>query len=423
MTDWEVYSTDLPNVPIKDIEINTEEKTITAGTYGRGVWQSPIEVIKANNDISLVDILSNNSVQCSGITPKILVKNNGLNIINTVTVNYSIDNEDFNFQYNGSIPSGQNKEISLHSNNSLDFGIHALNIIISIDNDAFAENNSASVNFTVNNSSTGQYVNTFGDVNEDEWLIQTIGKDIDLWQKGKPTTTKFNSIIESGYVTNLTENYTDETVSYLISPCYNLTQLENPVLKFDMVFDIEKDWDVLYMEYTVDNGKTWEILGTASDPNWYNSSFIDPQRPITVGKQWTGTDAVLKEYSFNLSSFSDESNIIFRFVFATDQAENGEGASIDNFTIAASAILAVDDVIKNSLVVFPNPSNAVFNIRRQSFEKMDISVFDITGKLIFKENNIYSSYYSLNLSEVSKGIYFLKIVDGNKQIAKRLIVY
>ncbi len=422
MTDWEVYSTDLPNVPIKDIEINTEEKIITAGTYGRGVWQSPIEVITANNDISLVDILSNNSVQCSGITPKILVKNNGLNIINTVTINYSIDNEDFNFQYNESIPSGQNKEISLHSNNSLEFGIHNLNINISIDNDAFAENNSASVNFTVNNSSTGQYVNTFGDVNDDEWLIQTIGKDIDLWQKGKPTTTKFNNIIESGYVTSLTENYTDETVSYLISPCYNLTQLENPVLKFDMVFDIEKDWDVLYLEYTVDNGKTWKILGSASDPNWYNSSFIDPQRPITVGKQWTGTDITLKEYSYDLAALQNESNIIFRFVFATDQAANQEGAVIDNFTIDATAILAVNDFEKTAFNVYPNPSYGTFIIQRKGNEEMQISIYDITGKLIYKRNDIIENSFELKLNQVDKGIYFLKIRVGNSQATKRIIL-
>ncbi len=313
----------------------------------------------------------------------------------------------------------------MHSNNSLDFGIHALNINISIDNDTFAENNSASVNFTVNNSSTGQYVNTFGDVNEDEWLIQTIGKDIDLWQKGKPTTTKFNSIIESGYVTNLTENYTDETVSYLISPCYNLTQLENPVLKFDMVFDIEKDWDVLYMEYTVDNGKTWEILGTASDPNWYNSSFIDPQRPITVGKQWTGTDTALKEYSYDLAAHQNESNIIFRFVFATDQAANEEGAVIDNFTIDATAILAVNDFENTAFNVYPNPSNGNFKVEFTSVDLSDteIQLFDLLGRKVFKKifkNNQVSFDESLSLKHISSGFYILQVKRGKSFSSKKI---
>ncbi|MEN8123620.1 MAG: T9SS type A sorting domain-containing protein [Bacteroidota bacterium] len=421
MNEWEVFSTNLPNVPIKDLEINVEEKTITVGTYGRGVWQSPIEVTLANNDISLIEIISNNSVQCEGVTPKIIVKNNGLNIINTVTINYSIDNENFNHQFVGDIPSGDHKEIILPTNNSVTFGTHNLSINTTIDNDTFAENNSSSVSFTVNNSSIGQYINTF-DINEDDWLVQTIGNSTDLWQKGKPTTTKFNSIVETGYVTNLSSNYTDETVSYLISPCYNLTQIENPVLKFDMVFDIEKDWDVLYMEYTIDNGKSWEILGNANDPNWYNSSFIDPQRPITVGKQWTGTDTTLKEYSYDLVALQNESNIIFRFVFATDQAANQEGAVIDNFTIDGTIILAVENYDQNAFNIYPNPSNGTFNIQRNGNEEMQISIYDITGKIIYKKNEIIDNSYELKLNRVEKGIYFLKINVGNTQVAKRLII-
>jgi len=244
----------------------------------------------------------------------------------------------------------------------------------------------------------------------------------DLWEKSQATTTKFKDKLNSSYITNPTGNYTDETTSYLISPCYNLASLENPLLKFDMIFDIEKDWDVLYMEYTINSGETWEILGTANDPNWYNSSFIDPHRPITVGKQWTGVDTTVKEYSYDLANLANESNIIFRFVFASDQAENGEGAAIDNFTIDASAILAVDDFDKNNFTLFPNPSTALFYIQRQSSEEMEISVFDVTGKLVFKEKNIFTPNYTLNLSKINRGIYFLKVTEGNKQFAKRLMI-
>ncbi len=422
MTDWEVFSTNLPNVPVKDLEINAEEETITVGTYGRGVWQSPIEVIKADNDISLIKIISNNSIQCSGVTPKILVNNNGLNTINTVTINYSIDGNEFNYQYNGNIPSGQNKEIILPSNNSVNFGTHDLSIETIIDNDAFSENNSSSVTFTVNNSSTGQYINTFGDINDDEWLVQTVGKSTNLWQKGKPGTPLFKDIVENGYVTSLNKNYTDETVSYLISPCYNIAQLENPLLKFDMVFDIEKDWDVLYMEYSLNNGETWEILGTATDSNWYNSDFIDPQRPITVGKQWTGTDTNLKEYSYDLAELQNESSVIFRFVFASDQAANQEGVVIDNFTIDATAILAVNNFEISAFNIYPNPSDGTFYIQRKGNEEMQITVYDITGKLIYKKKNIIESSYELKLNRIDKGIYFIKINQGNKQAAKRLIL-
>ncbi len=422
MTDWEVFDKNLPNVPVYDIEINIEDKIITVGTYGRGVWQSPIEVIKANMDISLLEINTNNSVQCNGITPVITVKNNGLNTINSVDINYSVDGESFSHTYNGNISPDEIKEIQLPNNSSIEIGNHTLIMEANINNDAFSDNNILFASFTSNSSGVGQYINTFGDINSDEWLTITLGGQSELWRKKEATTDKFLNKLDNAYITNPTGNYSDETTSYLISPCYDLSQLENPVLKFDMVFDIELNWDVLYMEYSLNTGETWDILGTANDPNWYNSSFIDSQRPITVGKQWTGTDITVKEYSFDLSVFSQESNIIFRFVFVSDQFENGEGAAIDNFTIDASAILAVDDIAKNNFKIYPNPSNAIFHIQRQRSENMQISVYDITGKLVFRDKNINNTNYSLDLSKVNKGLYFLKIIEGNKHVAKRILV-
>jgi photosystem II stability/assembly factor-like uncharacterized protein len=422
LDEWEVFDTNLPNVPIQDLEINTDDETITAGTYGRGVWQSSIEVIKANNDISLLTINSNNTINCNGITPIITIKNNGLNAFNKIEINYTIDSESFNYVYNGTINPDEIKEIELPNNSLINYGTHNLEVETIILNDTFEENNRLKSSFTTNISSEGQYINTFGDINPDDWITLNVGSSSQLWQKGVATSILFADKFDNSYTTNSTGAYTDETTSYLVTPCYDLSQMENPLLKFEMIFDIEKDWDVLYMEYTIDNGKTWEILGSANDPNWYNSDFIDPKRPITVGKQWTGTDTTVKEYSYNLASFATTTNIIFRFVFASDQAENGEGVSIDNFTIDATALLAVENLEETNFKVYPNPSNAIFNIKRKYSESMQLSVYDITGKLVHQEKNIETSNYPLNLSGLSQGIYFLKITEGNKQAVKRLLL-
>jgi photosystem II stability/assembly factor-like uncharacterized protein len=422
MLQWEVFSNNLPNVPIKDLEINVEDKTLTAGTYGRGVWQTPIVVHKVGNDISLLQVVNNNTVSCGGLTPKIIVKNNGLNDITTVDINYEIDGTPYNHQFNGNISTDQTQEILLPETNGLNFGNHRIQVETTINGDTFADNNTISAEFLINNSSSGKYINTFGDVNPDEWIVETIGNTTELWQRGIPTTSKFKDLTQNAYITNPTGNYTDETTSYLISPCYDLTRMENPVLKFKMAFDIEENWDVLYMEYTTDQGLTWNILGSSDDPNWYNSSYINDERPVTVGKQWTGTQSSLQEYSYNLAALNDEENIIFRFVFATDQATNGEGALIDDFTIDATAVLAVNNLEKKSFNLYPNPSRGTFYIQREGNEEMQISVYDLTGKMVYKKNRIIQNFYEINLDHLSRGIYFIKIIQGNQQAAKRLIL-
>lgn len=41
-TEWQPYSNMLPNVVINEMEINTVTRTLYAGTYGRGLWASPL---------------------------------------------------------------------------------------------------------------------------------------------------------------------------------------------------------------------------------------------------------------------------------------------------------------------------------------------------------------------------------------------
>jgi len=53
---------------------------------------------------------------------------------------------------------------------------------------------------------------------------------------------------------------------------------------------------------------------------------------------------------------------------------------------------------------------------------MNISVYDITGKLVFTDKNILKSHYALNLSKINKGLYFLKINEGNKIATKRIMI-
>ncbi len=59
-TDWQPYNNLLPNVMINELEINTQNRQLYAGTYGRGLWVSPLveptvdtEEFVFGNDINL----------------------------------------------------------------------------------------------------------------------------------------------------------------------------------------------------------------------------------------------------------------------------------------------------------------------------------------------------------------------------------
>ena len=57
-TEWQPYATNLPNVIINELEINSADGKIYAATYGRGVWASP----KVPNILNSSSFLSANDV-------------------------------------------------------------------------------------------------------------------------------------------------------------------------------------------------------------------------------------------------------------------------------------------------------------------------------------------------------------------------
>ncbi|NNC69190.1 MAG: T9SS type A sorting domain-containing protein, partial [Flavobacteriaceae bacterium] len=251
-----------------------------------------------------------------------------------------------------------------------------------------------------------------------------------LWQKGIPSGTLLNTAASGTqvYATNLSGDYTDSTTAYLVSECYDLNTLTNPFLKFNMAFDLEFDWDIAYMEYSVDNGTTWEVLGTANDPNWYNSSRFNGDGLGNncyncIGGQWTGTDTTIKEYSYDLTSFSSESSIMFRFVLLSDTSVTNEGAIVDDFVIDGT--LSTSEFNEGQFKVYPNPSNDIFNVRiNNTFQDITFNVFDVTGKSVLKIEDVTpnQSNYSLNMQGYSSGIYFLKIKTEIGETTKKLIL-
>ena len=431
---WRSYNSGLPNVSVTDLDINIIDNKVIASTYGRGVWQSEMAVGELPlNDVKLVEIINPTatSINCGEVSPQIRVRNNGLNTITEIVVNYNVgDNtpfgsQDYSFTWTGNLESLENQTIDLESLN-LNLGSRELSVSLLIEEDAFESNNQMSVTFQTNDSGSTQSVMTFESNSERLLAVADYGSK--NWELGIPSGEDLNQA-SSGtkvYATNLDGNYTDNTKTYLYSPCYDLTTLADPVLKFDMAFDIEFDWDLLYMQYSTDLGESWDILGSADDPNWYNSFRISGDGVNNncyncVGSQWTGTNLEMQEYSYNLAAFSSYENIVFRFVFHTDEYVNEEGVVIDDLVIEGTTLGFSENEL-NQISVYPNPSSDIFNIDLNNISYYNIRVRDITAKLLFSDSNIAKANYRLDMSKFSNGVYLLEIESGNKRIVKKIIL-
>ena len=148
------------------------------------------------------------------------------------------------------------------------------------------------------------------------------------WQWGTPANTIIDKAANGtrAWVTNLTGNYNTNEISYLYSPCFNLSGLTQPVLSFSHIFRIEDGTpaDYNWVEYSTNGGVTWTRLGTnGAGTNWYN----DP----TGKHQWRPSLRTWHVASIDIPTTG--ANVRFRFVMSSDMGYNLEGVGIDDIHI------------------------------------------------------------------------------------------
>ena len=98
---------------------------------------------------------------------------------------------------------------------------------------------------------------------------------------------------------------------------------------------------------------------------------------------------------------------------------------IDDFVIEEATLGINDSDLSQSFTIYPNPSYNVFNLSwDRSFSKIDVEIFDITGKVILSKSSISieNNSYELDMSNYASGLYFARIKVENTQIVKKLIL-
>lgn len=124
------------------------------------------------------------------------------------------------------------------------------------------------------------------------------------------------------WTTNLTGNYSDNEISYLATPCFDLTGLVNPVLSFSHIFEVEKDFDYTWVEYSTD-GKTWQKLGNINQgTNWYDDATFN---------DWNLSSNRWRVASIDLPVTNTV--VRFRFVMSSDGGVTENGIGIDDVRI------------------------------------------------------------------------------------------
>ncbi len=192
---WVPHMNLLPNVVISELEIHYATSTISAATYGRGLWRAPLYTLAAL-DAVLTQVISPTGSSCNTtITPQIEVLNAGTTTITAMNIQYQVVGQAVqNFPWAGTLASTTSTTITMPT---LNYGAGAFTINFNIT----SVNGGADDN-TANNAGTNNYITISGTNTATLTLITDCYPSETSWQITDGSANVIHS--GSGYPSNTT---------------------------------------------------------------------------------------------------------------------------------------------------------------------------------------------------------------------------
>jgi hypothetical protein len=158
---------------------------------------------------------------------------------------------------------------------------------------------------------------------------------------------------------------------------------------------------------------TWYRIGVAYDYNTGAITWKDDSGLFYTGIS-TGPDAGVDLTGARFQVSSAVGNTL------------GANVQIDNITIKTVALEDLLGVNTNSnaikdFSIFPNPSKGLVNINNTDTNINSIEISDLNGRVVKTVNSINDVNTQINISELSTGVYMMKIVSEKGTTTKKVI--
>ncbi len=320
----------------------------------------------------------------------VTLKNNGATTFNAYSISYKI---------NGGSTSTNNFTNSILPNDTIHLSLPgfiapsgAINIClwVTLSGDLDHNNDTICSNGVGVNSYTIPFTDDFDSINKG-WSQINPTDTMSKWQLGLPNFGITNST-HSGincWDVNLVTGYQSNANTELWSPIFNFSGIYNSTLSFWKKFNTEAMYDGTRMDYSINGGSTWNVLGNFGDTlgvNWYNkTSIISSAQPA-----WAGLLNTWQKSTYKLSIVDNLPNVIFRFVFTSDASVNIDGMSVDDFKITTAL---AKDAILDSLIapLFNASAGSILNpiqLKVNNNSNQNITNFSVGYKI---NNGVYST--------------------------------
>lgn len=253
--------------------------------------------------------------------------------------------------------------------------------------------------------------------------------DTVLWKLN--TILGANGTNQSIYINNFPDSTNYGNRDYFETPYFNFTGTTG--LNFSYYYAYAKRYatqaDSFKVQYSLDCGGSWSSL--TGIPN-INAMATNSGGTLTTAFTPSSTQWKLVNLpSGLLTVLNNKPSVKFRFFFKSDYYVNGSNnVYVDQINITGNIATSINDLEEAiELSIHPNPTNTSSTIEfvPQTNSLVNICVYDITGRIVEKENvhgvsGVTSKIEINKLSQLNSGIYFVTLDFDNRKITKKIII-
>ncbi|MFT5602786.1 MAG: PKD repeat protein [Flavobacteriales bacterium] len=170
--------------------------------------------------------------------------------------------------------------------------------------------------------------------------------------------------------------------------------------------------DEMIVQLSIDCGATWTQIYYKS----HTGLVTGPTQTtpfIPDSSQW-------KSALIDLTSYAAENYVQIKIMNVTD---GGNFLYIDDISVG-DLVVSVDEVDnENYLIVFPNPSSGSFKIKLEDTDLVNrqINIYNSLG-VIVKDIELQKNTNEVEISNLTKGIYFVSMRTNNNRLIKKIII-
>lgn len=419
--DWKNQKITLNSSDLTSGSIIVSFKNIS--DWGNNIYIDNINIKQeTSRDLTVVAVNPPSTTGCiEPIVPVATVKNVGFSTITAFNVVYQIDN--------GSTSQTTVTGISLPADSSINVslntftptaGQHTITVYSTQPVSSGGTGDESSSNDTIKKSFlvTGNVTLPVAEGFENpvfppaNWSIENPDGGI-TWQR---TTAAAKTGSASMVINNFNSPYYGTTDKFISSQISETAAFDSIFLSFDYAYAVGVSStlaDTLQIWVTTDCGQTfttvWQNYGTAlqTGANSSGSAFVPSS------SDW-------KNINLNLFSAVANNNFQLYFVFKGNKQNN---LYIDNINLYGITVPA--RLKQQGYLIYPNPFHNQFIIRNYHVPVtlQAAHIYTSTGQLVWSQNYYgkASTEIPVDLSNVSPGVYFLKLQYTDKTIVQKLV--